>query len=298
MAYLEERKKNGKTYYYAKKSFRAKGTVGTKTVAYLGTDRKQAEQKLEAINNPPLTPEEHDALKEITENYEQFRESLDPMTNEEVTRDFMILFINETNHLEGSTFTVKETRMLLEDNITPEGKELREVYEQVNTQRLFEAHKEKPFRITENDIVMMHEIFMQNIDKRTGYRTRPVRILGSTTKTSPPEHIRTDMRMLTKWYNRHKNALHPVALAAIFHAKFEQIHPFSDGNGRVGRFLVYVMLDKTMPMLFPNRKRYLDALETSQNTALDSTRREDFEGMLSYFLHAYAHTWKHFFAER
>jgi len=98
--------------------------------------------------------------------------------------------------------------------------------------------------------------------------------------------------------DKHKNALHPVALAALFHAKFEQIHPFADGNGRVGRFIVYVMLDKAMPILFPNRKLYLDALEASQNKPLDSSRREDFDQVLKYFVHTYEHTWGNFFSER
>jgi len=188
--------------------------------------------------------------------------------------------------------------MLLDDNITPNGKKLREVYEQVNTKKLFEMHRKRKFSITEKDILRMHEIFMQNIDARIGYRTRPVRILGSTTKTSLPEYVKIDMRLLLQWYDLHKHALHPVELAALFHAKFEQIHPFADGNGRVGRFIVYVLLDKGMPTLFPDRKRYLEALEGSQNKSLGSTKREEYDQILSYFVHAYTHTWAAFFSQR
>ena len=299
VAYLEARKKGGRTYYYAKRSLRVDGKVTTRTVAYLGTDKKDAEQKLAVLNNPPLfTEKEEMRLKGVLSKYLRFKKSLDPITEEEVEKDFTILFVNETNHLEGSTFTVKETRMLLEDNITPDGKKLREVYEQVNTKKLFDRHKKKRFAITEGDIISMHEIFVQNIDTRTGYRTRAVRILGSATKTSPPEYVKADMRLLIKWYTAHKTVLHPVALAALFHAKFEQIHPFADGNGRVGRFIVHVLLDRTMPALFPDRTRYLDALEASQNRPLDSSGREDFDRILDYFVYAHERTWDRFFAER
>jgi len=299
MVYLEAREKNGKTYFYAKESYRDKGTVKTRTISYLGTKKKAAEKQLKAMNDPPLlNKDEQQQVKGITLSYAKFLRSLDPLTKEEVQKDFMLLFVHETNSLEGSSFTVKETKMLLEDNITPDGKELREVYEQVNTKKLFDAHDKKPFKITVKDIVHMHEIFMQNIDPRTGFRTRRVRILGSTTKTSAPEYVKTDMKLLIKWFEKHEHVLHPLTLAALFHAKFEQIHPFADGNGRIGRFLAHVILHKTMPILFPGRKKYLDSLEASQNKSLDSTVRKDFDEIIKYFIFAYEDTWKNFFSER
>jgi Fic family protein len=300
MVYLEGRKKAGKTYYYAKESYRVNGTVKTRTIAYLGTDESKAKKHLSSLSTLPqvLTEKEVERVTDLYATFSQFKKSIDKASWEHILNDFIILFTNETNRIEGSTFTVKETRMLLEDNITPEGKNLREVYEQVNTKKLFEAHAAKPFRITEKDLIRIHEIFVQNIDTRTGYRTRPVRILGSTTKTTPPEHIAMDIRLLLSWHTRNAKTLPPIVLAALFHAKFEQIHPFADGNGRTGRFITYVMLEKSMPTLFPNRKNYLDALEASQNKALDSSERRDYDAIITYFLRAQEHTWKNFFAER
>lgn len=300
MVYLEERKKASKPYYYAKESYREKGVVKTRTVAYLGTDKKKAEEQLKMLSDQPqlLAEKMLEEVSEITTAFSMYKKNIDSDSWAHIMNDFIILFTNETNRIEGSTFTVKETRMLLEDNIAPEGKTLREVYEQVNTKKLFDTHAEKPFSITEKDLVRIHDIFVQNVDQRTGYRTRPVRILGSTTKTTPPEHIKTDMQLLIAWHKKHTKALPPIVLAALFHAKFEQIHPFADGNGRTGRFITYVMLEKNMPTLFPERKKYLDALEASQNKAIDSTERKDYDAIIKYFLHTQEHTWKNFFAIR
>ncbi len=296
MAYLEERVRNGKTYYYAKESYREEGKVKTRTLAYLGANKKEAEKQLKAINNNHILTEEELHEVERTRNaYSQLLAEIDEHTLQDIERDFFTTFVNQTNQLEGSTFTLKESKLLLEDNIVPKGKDLREVYEQVNTKKLFEAHQKKAFRITEKDIIAIHTLFVENIDKRVGYRTRPARILGSTTKTSPPEYIKTDMKLLIDWYKTHKKALHPLALAALFHAKFEQIHPFADGNGRVGRFIAYIMLEKHMPILFPSRVEYLDALEASQNKPLDSTKREDFEPILTYFMTAHQDTYNTFY---
>ena len=93
MAYLEKRSKNGREYYYAKESYRDKGKTRTRTLSYLGKDRKLAEKKIEVINNPPLlVTGEQKALKELTDSYNEFQKSLDPITREQVHKDFIIFF--------------------------------------------------------------------------------------------------------------------------------------------------------------------------------------------------------------
>ena len=299
MVYIEERKKNKKSYFYAKESYREEGKVKTRTVSYLGTDKEKAHEYLQKLSGPSLLlKKEEEQLSTVLSNYQNFLKNLDTITKKEIEKEFMLLFINETNALEGSSFTIKETTLLLEEGITPDGKELREVYEQINTKKLFEQHKKKPFNITKKSILKIHEIFMENIDPRIGFRTREVRILGSTTKTSQAKYVPYDIDLLLSWYKTNKSLLHPIVLAAIFHAKFEQIHPFADGNGRVGRFIAFIMLEKTFPTHFPKRKQYLDALEFSQNVALDSHKREDFEEIIKYFIHACKNTWEEFYSIR
>ena len=76
--------------------------------------------------------------------------------------------------------------------------------------------------------------------------------------------------MLTEffqWYNRNKNKMHPVELAAIAHLKFVTIHPFGDGNGRISRLMMnFILNKKKYPMLnipYEGRKSYYNALERS-----------------------------------
>jgi len=56
-------------------------------------------------------------------------------------------------------------------------------------------------------------------------------------RTIPPEKVEKEMNNLIGWYEENKNKIHPLRLATGFHARFEAIHPFEDGNGRTGRIL-------------------------------------------------------------
>jgi len=73
------------------------------------------------------------------------------------------------------------------------------------------------------------------------------------------------MKILLDWYkDSKKKNLHPLNLAADFHQRFEVIHPFEDGNGRVGRLLFdWILFDYNYPpilFLYQNRQKYFNAL--------------------------------------
>lgn len=76
------------------------------------------------------------------------------------------------------------------------------------------------------------------------------------------------MASLLSWYSKNKKKLHPIILASYFHSAFETIHPFVDGNGRVGRLLMNLILSNhKYPMInIPHKKKYLyyDTLKESQ----------------------------------
>ncbi|TYP55492.1 Fic/DOC family protein [Thermosediminibacter litoriperuensis] len=89
----------------------------------------------------------------------------------------------------------------------------------------------------------------------------------SGSKHRPPEglFVRELMRDLLEWYKENKAKLHPVELAAVFHHKFTYIHPFVDGNGRVARLLMNLILMKNgyppAVIKVEDRLEYLEALE-------------------------------------
>jgi len=80
----------------------------------------------------------------------------------------------------------------------------------------------------------------------------------------PPFELPGLMQELIAWYRAHKRKLHPFEIALVLHTKFVSIHPFTDGNGRLGRALLNFVLSRTgYPRLYldlSHREQYLDAV--------------------------------------
>jgi len=80
----------------------------------------------------------------------------------------------------------------------------------------------------------------------------------------PPFEIPGLMQELIAWYRAHKRTLHPFELALVLHTNFVSIHPFTDGNGRLGRALLNFVLSRNgYPRLYldlSHREQYLDAV--------------------------------------
>ena len=91
-------------------------------------------------------------------------------------------------------------------------------------------------------------------------------IVGNS-QTTPPEEVETEIEELLDWYKQNRNKIHPLLLAFEFHKRYEYIHPFLDGNGRTGRFIMNKILiaNKYQPMIVykENKESYFGALEKS-----------------------------------
>ena len=99
-------------------------------------------------------------------------------------------------------------------------------------------------KFTEDFIKDIHERTTLDCQPRIRgtYRIAPVYIQGSLTESVDPIQIRELMPTLLYAYEN--SDAHPIAKAAAFHAMFENIHPFQDGNGRTGRLILNYMLEK------------------------------------------------------
>ncbi len=298
-----EKKKIGKDYYnYLKISVRFRDKVRTKTIAYLGkgniyknkakrifekfkktaNEIKQKtveELKLEIadINKELLSEQQLNKLEQIKNSFNKKLKILDKETLKDMYKDFITLFVFNTNAIEGNTLTLRDTDLLLNKNITPSGKSLREINDHLNSKDTFNFMQERKPKINHETIIKIHSLLMKNIDKRVGYyRIHNVRVFGARFETSPKEYVKIDMNLLLRWFNKEKNRLHPLILVSAFHHKFEKIHPFYDGNGRTGRMLLNLILinNKLPPVIVPDaqRKRYYNALSEADNTALDKTQ--------------------------
>ena len=122
-------------------------------------------------------------------------------------------------------------------------------------------------RISEDQIKKLHKIFYYRIDEKNAgvYRNSKVFITGSKYPTTNPENIAKSMSELVNKINELKNKIHPVELAAVAHKEFVFIHPFLDGNGRVARLLMNLILlqaDYNLIIIPPIvRSEYIRTLE-------------------------------------
>ncbi len=171
---------------------------------------------------------------------------LPPETLRSLREYYRVGLTYTSNAIEGNSLTESETKVVIEDGLTIEGKPLREIYEAVGHAHAYDYLHELvgKERLVEEDVLTLHRLFYQQIDPaRAGtYRTVKVFISGSSYAVSPVTRIADDMRKLIEWYNRNEQRLHPIELAAVLHMRFVFIHPFIDGNGRVARLVMNLAL--------------------------------------------------------
>ncbi len=180
-----------------------------------------------------------------------------------------------SNALEGNSLTESETKVIIEDGLTIEGKPLRDMYEAVGHAKAYDFLHEISHSapLTEEIICTIHRLFYQQIDPdRAGvYRKVPVFISGSQYAVSPVAEIPKRMQQLVDWYNNHEGKMHPAKLAAELHRRFVYIHPFIGGNGRVSRLLMNLALMRNdyniaiIPAVC--RAEYIAALEQGHKDA-------------------------------
>ena len=192
---------------------------------------------------------------------------LPPETLKSLREYYRVGLTYTSNALEGNSLTESETKVVIEDGLTIEGKPLRDHYEAVGHARAYDyiyniTEKEG---LAEEDILSLHRLFYQQIDaeKAGHYRNVNVYISGSRYAVAAVSKIPAEMQKLVKWYNENEKKLHPVELAATLHQRFVYI----DGNGRVARLLMNLALLRNgytiaiIPAIL--RHEYIYSLETA-----------------------------------
>ena len=193
-----------------------------------------------------------------------------PLTQGELQRlreEFLIEYTYNSNAIEGNTLTLQETALVLE-GITIDKKPLKDHLEAVGHRDAFlyvQDLVKNNIPFSESIIKQIHTlVLMDRPDDRGVYRRIPVRIMGAYHVPPDPILVPEQMEKLVAEFTGNQK-LHPLERAALFHLKFEGIHPFVDGNGRTGRLILNLMLMQAsyppINIKYSDRKRYYEAFD-------------------------------------
>lgn len=270
-----KRKKGVRGYFYLQHSFREKGRVVTRE-RYLG---REIPENIEGIKQEFLkhyNKDLYEKLERIRRNFQAEWERLPETAKKKAEEEIAIAFTYNTNAIEGSTITLEETREIIHDKISP-NKPLNDVKETEAHSRIFLNMLDKSEKITNNLLISWHKgIFGDTKGDIAGkYRDYHVRV--GPYLAPDWQDVKRLMNQFIMFVNSEKR--NPVELSAIAHYRFEKIHPFGDGNGRIGRLLMnHILWHKGYPMLiieYAKRKSYYKALQRGE------------EGFTRYFLRRY-----------
>jgi len=201
---------------------------------------------------------------ELYRNFLKSKRPIDEITLKKIEENLKAKYIYNSNGIEGNTLSLMETNLIIEHGVTIKGKSLKEHLEVKGQEYalnfLTEIMNQKE-EISLRTIREFNSLVM--INGGGTFKTLPNEIVGANFKTSPPHLVEEHLnKLIENFYNSNEDIIKKVA---IFHADFEKIHPFPDGNGRTGRLLMNLELMKEgFPITIikkEDREDYYNALE-------------------------------------
>ncbi|MDR0465992.1 MAG: Fic family protein [Deltaproteobacteria bacterium] len=186
-----------------------------------------------------------------------------------------------SNAIEGFSYTESETKVLLEDGLTVGGKPLRDALAVIGHAKAYD-HMFSLLKfqgVTNQEILYMHSMLEGSLNSGIAgyYRNKMVFVTGSPHPFPHPDEIPSKMDDFEQWMQSEIGTLHTVEYAVLLHKRLVTIHPFEDGNGRISRLVMNVVLIQNgyLPIIVPPplRIEYIDALKESHN---DDTHFKEF----------------------
>jgi len=284
--YLEKRKSDGKVKYFLAHSFR-EGDKVHKIRKLLGSDlseevlnerREKAKQLiLEEINEYRIIKDPlHDKISKEELN---FIKRLQTEANLKVIhlsetewKKFSKVFSYNTNAIEGSDLTIKETKEVIEKGAWPIKKSKEDIAETLGVDEAVKYIRKTKEHISIDLMKKIHYIVFKNSKNFAGEFRKMGEEVGVRTATgvivhegAPSSRVISLLKELIDWYNKYKKQYPAILLAAVVHNQFENIHPFADGNGRVGRILLNnILLKNGLPPVnidLKNQRKYYETLQ-------------------------------------
>ncbi len=298
--YIEKRKSGKSIKYYLVHSYRDNNKV-EKLRKYLGSNlsqeeleikRKRAEsiisELLEEFNTKVFFFTLSKKQLEILNGYSKSIRIVN-LSNDEWER-FTEDFVYNTNAMEGSTITEEEVLEILHKK-KPENAEEIETKGVANAVEYIRKTKED---LSLNLLLKLHELCFKGSKSFAGkFRNVNVVVKNSIGQILhsgvPKEELKDYLNDFIEWYKENKTKFRPLTLASILHNQFEHIHPFQDGNGRVGRLLLnFILLKNDYPPInvaLEDRYEYYRTLQ-------EYSRNDNLKPTLKFLIRQYKKTLK------
>ncbi|MBI5065336.1 Fic family protein [Candidatus Woesearchaeota archaeon] len=285
MKYIKKKVIKGKQYYYFEYPLKThnKRTTYTK---YLGLDippdiKERFEayfREIASITSTSVKPEDKQYFHAGIDSIELARYKYRMLNHELFINElslfntfFYILFVLNSNRSEGSKVTRKDIEKVIKKRIEPRTLIEKEVINSINTINFAFS---KNMKWNEKAIKNIHKNLFWNIYPEIAGKYKKVNNIVNNSATTDWKKVHSTMKHLLHWYKQNKKKIYPPILALEFHWRFESIHPFEDGNGRVGRIILNSMLVQQgyAPVIFftQNHHAYCNAI----NKAIEGLKKQ------------------------
>jgi len=270
------RKKGNKNYFYLQHSVREGNRIKTRE-KYLGPKIPPNLEEIKLKFNRQFQLDLNKKLEKIKENFQSEWKKIPDSIKEKQLEEISIAFTYNTNAIEGSTITLEEAREIIHDKIAP-NKPLRDVRETESHSKVFLQMLKKKEKITKELLLLWHKNVFGETKQDIAGKFRDYLVRVGPYLAPDWQDVESLMNRLIKFIDENQG-MNPVELAARTHYRFESIHPFGDGNGRIGRLLMnFILWHNKYPMLiieYKKRAPYYKAFTKGQ------------EGFVSYFIRRY-----------
>lgn len=251
-------------YYYLQHSFRVGGKVVSRE-RYLGKEIPKDISKIkESIMEEPrkILFEKFTAIRN---NFQAEWRRLPLTAKKKEMEQIAIAFTYNTNAIEGSTITLEDAKEIIHDKVSV-NKSLYDVKETEAHAEVFLRMFDKKEKISEKLLLEWYQQIFGSTKKDISGRYRDYRIRVGSYVAPDWQDVPSLMGNLIRFISSSK--LNPVELAAVAHYHFERIHPFGDGNGRIGRLLMnFILYHAGYPMLiieYKKRRSYYKAFSKDE----------------------------------